>query len=203
MDFDKLFPNRFLKATDFDGKDVTLTIGAVKLETLEGARKEIKGIITFSDHAKEYALNKTNGVCLKAMFGRETAAWVGKRVTFFPAANNTGMGDSNVMVRLRGSPDIAADITFTWKPARRAEQTFTMKKTGTSPAAKASPPKVPTPHFDALMALATLNQVPAEKVKAWLKANGCAKPSQVMAEHVEAYRAQLAAEAPPIPEEAF
>jgi hypothetical protein len=49
-------------------------------------------------------LCKTNGICLREMFGVQLAEWVGKRVTIFP---DTWNGEP--AIRVWGSPDIAAD----------------------------------------------------------------------------------------------
>lgn len=139
MDFDKLFPNRFLKAGEFQGRDITMTIAAVKLEELEGAKgKETKAIVSFKERPKQLVLNKTNGLSLRAMFGRETDNWVGKRVTFYPA--EIKFEDNDLAIRVRGSPDIAAPVTFELKLARKKPRSVTLQKTGAPP-----PKPAPTP----------------------------------------------------------
>lgn len=128
MHFDKLFPTRFMKAGMFSGRDVTLTISKVVLEELEGDKgKEMKAIVSFSERPMQLVLNKTNGLCLKAMFGPETGAWVGKRVTFFPAP--ISFGDSDIAIRVRGSPDIEKTLTFELKLARKKPKPTTLQKT--------------------------------------------------------------------------
>jgi len=65
------------------------------------------------------------------MFGRETDAWVGKRVTFFPATiTDSFTGELIPAIRVKGSPDIAADKSFTAKIGRK-QVTMTVVKTGT------------------------------------------------------------------------
>jgi hypothetical protein len=129
LDFDQLFPNRFLKAGEFKGKDVTLTVAAVDVEELEGDKgKQVKGIITFKETKKQLVLNKTNGLCLRGMFGRDTGAWVGKRVTFWPAPID--FGDAEIAIRVRGSPDLEADLEIEIKLARKKARTVKMFKTG-------------------------------------------------------------------------
>ena len=128
MDFDKLFPNRFLKAGHFEGKDVTLTLADVKVEELEGDKgKEMRGIISFKETPKQLVLNKTNGLCLRGMFGRNTDQWLGKRVTFFPAPID--FGDAEIAIRVRGSPDLAADMDVEIKLARKKPKMMKMAKT--------------------------------------------------------------------------
>ena len=140
MDFDKLFPARFLKAGEFAGKDVTLTIAGVRLEELESQKgKETKAIVGFRETKKQLVLNKTNALCVRAMFGRETDAWVGKRVTFYPAAIQ--FQDSDLAIRVRGSPDLKAPVTFELKLPRKQPKSTTLlpTKAGANPPPAAAP----------------------------------------------------------------
>lgn len=129
MDFDKLFPGRFLKAGQFAGKDVTLTLSKVVLEQLEGGAKgtETKAIVSFVERPLQLVLNKTNALALKAMFGRETDAWIGKRVTLYPEAIEFEGND--LAIRVRGSPDLPAALTFELKLARKKPRQVTLAKT--------------------------------------------------------------------------
>ncbi len=146
MNFDELFPGRFLKSSKFKGKDVTLTIKSVRTEELEGDKgKKLKGIVAFEKTPLELVLNRTNGECLKAMFGRETDAWLGKRVTLWPAPYHDNMtGEVTTAIRVRGSPDIDANKTFELKLARKKPTSMTMVKTsgakGDAPAPQPGPP---------------------------------------------------------------
>jgi hypothetical protein len=129
MDFDELYPNRFMKAGEFKGKDVTLTITKVILEELAGkVGPEKKGILCFARTTKQLVLNKTNGLCLKALFGRNTDEWIGKKVTFFPA--EIQFEDNDLAIRVRGSPDITAPVTFELKLARKKPRMVTLQPTG-------------------------------------------------------------------------
>lgn len=142
LDFDELFPNRFMKAGEFKGRDVTLKITAVKVEKLVGDKgEETKGILSFEKTPKQLVLNKTNGLCLRAMFGRDTGAWVGKRVTFYPA--QIDFGDTEIAIRVRGSPDIASDMEAEIKLARKKPRKVTLKKTGQSAPANGNQPPPP------------------------------------------------------------
>jgi hypothetical protein len=124
VDWDELYPGRFLKSGDFKGKQVTLTISEVKIEELVGDKgPQIKGVISFDKTEKQFALNKTNGLCLKAMFGRKVQEWVGKRVTLFPSQWN---GES--CIRVFGSPDIDGDVEIPITLPRRRPFNMTMHK---------------------------------------------------------------------------
>lgn len=125
MDFDKLFPGRFLKAGEFGGKAVTLTITDVKIEDLEGdGGTKTKGIVAFAESKKQLVLNRTNGECIKAMFGRDTDAWLGKRITLYPAPY-----EGDVAIRVKGSPDIDKTTTVEVKLPRKRPFQMTMEKT--------------------------------------------------------------------------
>lgn len=150
MDYDELFPNRFMKAGEFKGKDVTLKISGVQIEELEGdGGKKVKGIISFDRTPKQLVLNKTNGLCLKALFGRRTEDWVGKRVTFYPAQIDN-FGDVDLAIRVRGSPDIAGPVQVEIKLAKKKPKTVTLQKTAgaAAPGKKAEVPAQPPPPVD-------------------------------------------------------
>ena len=86
VDFDELYPGRFIKAGSLKGQKVTLQIADVHVEYLEGdAGKKWKGVVTFHKTEMQLVLNKTNGTCLKEMFGREVPKWIGRWVTLFPS----------------------------------------------------------------------------------------------------------------------
>lgn len=124
VDWDELYPGRFIKAVDLKGKKVTLKIAGVKLEELIGDKgPQIKGLISFEGKDKQLALNKTNGICLKEMFGKKLAEWNGKRVTLFPTTYN-----DDDCIRIWGSPDIEADKELMVALPRKRPFKMTMHK---------------------------------------------------------------------------
>lgn len=140
-DYDQLFPGRFLKSGEFKARDATLTIKDVELEELEDKRgKKMKCIVSFENTPKQLVLNKTNGECLKGMFGRAVKGWIGKRVTFFPITVEA-FGSPTLAIRVRGSPDLAADKEISIKVGTNPAATVTMKRTGP----KAKPAAAPAP----------------------------------------------------------
>lgn len=124
VDWDELYPGRFIKAADLKGKNVTLTIASVDLEELEGDKgKQVKGIVGFDKTEKHLALNKTNGICLKEMFGKKVQGWVGKRVTLMPS-----MWNGEDCIRVYGSPDLPESKEITVSLPRKRPMTMTMHK---------------------------------------------------------------------------
>lgn len=128
--WDDLYPGKFLKAADLKGKHVTVTISAVNLAELEGdTGKMAKGVISFQGKEKMMALNRTNGLCLRAMFGKKVQEWVGKRVTLLPT--ETKFGNEMVdAIRIFGSPDIGADMEIEIKLPKKRPVKMTLRRTG-------------------------------------------------------------------------
>jgi hypothetical protein len=135
-DWDELYDGAFLKASHLAGQRVTLKIKSVDLYALEGQRgKEIKGALEFEERAgvesssKLFSVNKINGLCLRAMFGRELQKYVGKRITLYPdKVREAGKMQGDPCVRIWGSPDIATDLDVTIHLRKRSPYTLTMHK---------------------------------------------------------------------------
>ncbi len=119
LDFDQLFPGRFIKAGEFNGKDVTLTIVSVELEPLpqDNGKDQMRGIVGFKETKKQLVLNRTNGECFKAMWGRDVDDWIGKRVTLWPAPY-----EGDIAIRVKGSPDLPEAKNFRVKIGRKNKQ---------------------------------------------------------------------------------
>lgn len=164
-DYDQLFPGRFLKSGEFKGREATLTIADIDLEELEDRKgKRLKCILTFKETKKQLVLNRTNGETLKGMFGRKANAWVGKRITFYPATVEA-FGAPTLAIRVRGSPDIAADMEITCKVGRQGDVRVKMKKTGPKPAAKPQTngkPATPAPAAAPPLDIPTQDEIPTE-----------------------------------------
>jgi hypothetical protein len=124
--YDQLYPGRFIKAVELLGKKVTLTIADVELEDLEGDDgKKTKALVRFKETPKMMVLCKTNGMCVKEMFGKELANWIGKRITIFEDVWN-----GEPATRIWGSPDIAEDLEVTVALPRRRPFKKVMRKIG-------------------------------------------------------------------------
>lgn len=122
--YDQLYPGRFIKAAELLGKKVTLTVEDIELEDLEGEDgAKTKCIVSFKETKKKLVTCKTNGLCLKEMFGKELANWVGKRITIYEDVWN-----GEPCIRIWGSPDIEADLEVTVQLPRRRPFKKTMHK---------------------------------------------------------------------------
>lgn len=142
VDYDQLYPGRFIKAGDLAGRDRNLTIARVDLEELEGRKgKQGKGVIHFQETKKALVLNRTNGECIKAMFGRKLVDWVGKRITLYPAQIESAVAD--LAIRVRGSPDISQDVTFELALPQKRPVSMRLRRTGTGKGNAAPTPAAP------------------------------------------------------------
>ena len=65
VNYDELFPGRFLKAGLFKGKHATFTITDVQLDRLptDDNKKRVRGVIAFKETDMQLCLNSTNGQC--------------------------------------------------------------------------------------------------------------------------------------------
>ncbi len=134
MDYEKLFPGRFIKAADLDDRDVHLKIRAVRSEEIDGKAKAILG---FQGTKKEMVMNRTNAESIKLMFGRETDKWIGEEITIFPATiADPFNGGTTSAIRVKGSRNLTKPATAT---VQRGKKTIkvTVIPTG-KPGAKAA-----------------------------------------------------------------
>jgi len=132
VDYEELFPGRFLKAVMFKGKQVTLTITDVDREKLpqdKGPDKD-RGILSFKESkGLQLVLNRTNGICMKEMFGRDLKNWIGKRVTFSPEKDRFGRETVDA-IRIVGSPDLPESMDVEVRLPRRKPKTRRLEVTG-------------------------------------------------------------------------
>lgn len=125
VDWDEMYPGRFMKGIDLKGKKVTVVIKHVKMSKLLGEKGlQTKGLLSFEGKEKQLPLNKTNGLCLKAMFGKKVQGWVGHKVTLY-STDDMGFED---VVRIWGSPDLPGDLPVTIALPRKRPKDVVMHK---------------------------------------------------------------------------
>jgi len=102
--FKLMFPSEFLSCHDLQGHDVTKTIASVSMDELQmtGGRKETKPVVRFSDTEKKLVLNVTNATTIAGLYGPETDAWIGSRITMCPDVTQFAGADVDC-IRIRPS----------------------------------------------------------------------------------------------------
>ena len=81
-----LYPSKYLKASDLQGREFHLVINNIQVETLgTGDRAQQKPVIYFQGAQKGMALNRSNADEIANVYGLDTDAWIGKRITLYPS----------------------------------------------------------------------------------------------------------------------
>jgi hypothetical protein len=101
MDVDQLFPSRFFRCVDLNGKPRRVTISTIKREDVGG---EQKVLISFADESKILICNKTNARSIsKALGSTETRSWIGKDIILVPTEVDF-RGEIVDAIRVRPAP---------------------------------------------------------------------------------------------------
>ncbi len=120
MHIDSLYPSRFLRCADLNGRPMRVVIEGLKKDDIGG---EPKVVLSFTDGTKALILNKTNGKAIAKAIGPETSAWRGKAIVLVPAQVDF-RGDIVDAIRIRAAsapesepppseaPDFDDDLTL-------------------------------------------------------------------------------------------
>lgn len=76
------FPSNYLKASDLQGRSVTIKMDRAVFETIG---KDEKLVLYFQGKDKGMVLNKTNANNIAFIYGQETDDWRGQEITLFEA----------------------------------------------------------------------------------------------------------------------
>jgi hypothetical protein len=103
LDGELAFPSDYVKAAELKGKDVTLTIAGVFIDTVfVGKGKKKRGMfLTFEKTEKKLGLNVTNRDTIASLHGIEARNWVGKRITIYPTTTTDAKGNVVDCIRIR------------------------------------------------------------------------------------------------------
>jgi hypothetical protein len=104
-----LFPSKYLRASDLNGKEVGVQISAVALEPV-GQDKSMKAVVYFANKQKGMVLNATNYDRLAEKFGDETDDWGGKDLVLFTELTRNPQGATVPGLRLRPVTDLKKEF---------------------------------------------------------------------------------------------
>jgi hypothetical protein len=136
LSFDQLYPGTYLKAGEFEGKAVTLTVKTITREMLSNGSggEEPAVTVAFAETEKQFVMNKTNAVSLRAMWGDDSGEWVGHKITLHPVKDESGLSDSGLCIRVKGSPELDKALKFKARLGRKmVTQTLVPTGNGKTP----------------------------------------------------------------------
>ena len=83
---DDVFPSKYLKASDLNGKPITATIESAPLETLKNpeGKEQLKTILYFKKARKALPLNMTNWDAVAEIAGADSDDWPGCEIELYP-----------------------------------------------------------------------------------------------------------------------
>ena len=79
MNLSEIYQSKYLRAADLDGKEVTVEIEKVVMETFPGEERP-KPVLIFKGRDKGLVLNVTNARVIAKHYGDETRDWAGRTV---------------------------------------------------------------------------------------------------------------------------
>lgn len=101
MHVDQMFPSKYIKHGDLQGRDVTVTIERVAGETVRNQDGDKRVWVAYFRGAnKGLILNKTTATTIAALYGPESDGWIGKAVTLY-GTNVRAFGQTHQVVRIR------------------------------------------------------------------------------------------------------
>lgn len=85
MKMSDVFPSKYVKTADLNGRVVTLTIKGLAIEQMTNHSNEMerKPVLYFEKATKGLVLNRTNAMTIAALYGDESDDWVGKRISIY------------------------------------------------------------------------------------------------------------------------
>lgn len=95
-----MFPSKYLKSAEVEGRTYVLTIANIAFENV-GEDQDDKPVLHFQGAQKGMVLNRTNAAVLEWLYGDETNNWIGKQIELFTEMT-TYMGKPVLGLRLRG-----------------------------------------------------------------------------------------------------
>ena len=113
MNFDEMFPGKYLKASDLGLEPRNARIDSIETEKMGDG--EHKPVIYFKGSDRGLVLNKTNGSVLRDLYGADTEDWLGQPIALV-AATTDFQGKVVDCIRLRPpakkKPEPVAESAF-------------------------------------------------------------------------------------------
>lgn len=119
MDINDVFSGTSLKASDLQGREVTVTITAYEVVDFDEGKKLS---LSFKESEKRLICNKTNGNTIAGLYGTDLDKWIGKPITIFQSQTDYG-GKQVPCIRVKLQPPAPAEpAELPGTPRRVADQ---------------------------------------------------------------------------------
>jgi len=146
MHWEQRFKGEYISAGEIGDRRPTFTIariGNVRMDD-EKKKKEVdKAVIWFKEIDRGWIYCKTSGHSMAAMWGKDDANWIGKRVTLYADPDIMFGADQVGGIRVAGSPDIDKEIKIRIKFKKK--RALEVVLTPTAAPATLPKPTEPTP----------------------------------------------------------
>lgn len=80
MELANIFPSKYVKATDLQGRETTVVIESAKIEKIG---EDQKLVLYFQGKEKGLVTNRTNADRIAHLHGTNTDNWIGREITLF------------------------------------------------------------------------------------------------------------------------
>jgi hypothetical protein len=102
MRISKIFPSKYVKAADLEGRTITLTISKVTMDEMltHDNKKVKKPVVWFERATKGFVINLTNALIIGNLYGDETDNWAGCRISLYPTKVRA-FGEMQDCIRVR------------------------------------------------------------------------------------------------------
>lgn len=80
MHIDQAFPSNYIKASDLQGREVSVVIASAEVEKVGNDRKLV---LHFQGKQKGMICNRTNANRIAHSYGNDTDGWVGKEIVLY------------------------------------------------------------------------------------------------------------------------
>jgi hypothetical protein len=117
-----VFPSKYIKASDLEEGDLTLTMDDIKQELVgQGQEATKRWVVTFDETTKSLVLNKTNAQSIAKLYGEDTDHWIGNQIILY-LSETSFQGDMVPCIRVRSKPArrVPKVVTATQPPAPAA-----------------------------------------------------------------------------------
>lgn len=116
MNYNEIFPSKYLKAADLDRGPVTTMIEGAPLETLGSGADAQQRLVLYLHGLKALPLNKTNAKAVAKITGTDdTDGWIGARIEVFPSTTEL-RGETVDCIRIRAPKPPPAKQTASQRP---------------------------------------------------------------------------------------